>query len=269
MSSEKKFALVTGASSGIGWHFADLLAVKGYHIVAVSNQAAQLEKLKVELEEHRGVEVLTFHTDLAREEAATDVFNFCESQQLAIEVLVNNAGMLVYGEITEAGYGRSRSILQLHMLTPALLCRQFGERMKARGSGFILNVSSISAVMPYPTISLYGPTKAFLRHFTRAIRSELKPSGIAVTCLMPGATATTLYDSEPTIKAMVRLAGKPMDPYKVAQSGLRALFRNRALCIPGVLNKAIVYFSPIIPHSLISVFYRKMLRSGKGIYSKS
>lgn len=258
MSTERKFALVTGASSGIGWHFSGQLAAKGYNLVAVSNQAEKLEDLK-NLENLWDVEILTYFIDLAREEAAAEVFAFCETRHLQVEVLVNNAGMMVYGEMAEAGIDQAMSILQLHMTTPAMLCRLFGEKMKVRRSGYILNVSSISAVMPYPTISLYGPTKTFLRYFTRAIRTELKPYGIAVTCLMPGSTATSLNDAESSIQGMVRLAGKPMDPGKVARTGISALFRNRPRSVPGWLNKAIVFFVPVFPHALIGFIFRRQL----------
>ncbi|MFH0759187.1 MAG: SDR family NAD(P)-dependent oxidoreductase [Bacteroidota bacterium] len=255
-----KFALVTGASSGIGWHFSGLLAAKGYRLVAVSNQPEKLEDLKKHLEKLWGIEVLTYLTDLAREKAAAEVFAFCETHNLHVEVLVNNAGMMVYGEMTGTGYDQVRSILQLHMTTPAMLCRLFGEKMKARRSGYILNVSSISAVMPYPTISLYGPTKTFLRYFSRAIRTELRPYGIAVTCLMPGSTATSLNDTDSAVQDMARLAGKPMDPAKVARAGLTALFRNRPRSVPGMLNKAIVLLVPVIPHFLIACLFRRQLR---------
>jgi len=269
MRTEGKYALVTGASSGIGWHFSGLLAAKGYNLVAVSNQAEKLEALKNHLENLWDIEVLTHFTDLARQEAAAEVYAFCETHNLHIEVLVNNAGMMVYGEMAGAGTDHAMSILQLHMTTPAMLCRLFGEKMKARRSGYILNVSSISAVMPYPTISLYGPTKTFLRYFTRAIRTELRPYGVAVTCLMPGATDTSLNDPESSVQDMARLAGKPMDPAKVARTGLNALFRNRPRSVPGLINKAIVLLVPVIPHGLIATIFRRLLHSASENHHQS
>jgi short-subunit dehydrogenase len=264
MDLSGKYALVTGASSGIGWHISHELAMRGYHIVAVSNQPSRLEELKNRLEESQAVKVIPINQELASEDAAQTLFNSCDSLEIQVEILVNNAGMLVYGDMAGTPTERVRSIVQLHVTTPALLCRLFGERMKARGSGHILNVSSISAVMPYPTISLYGPTKAFLRHFTRAIRTELKPFGLRVTCLIPGATDTPLNDQQPFNVDLGKRLGVVKSPEKVARAGIRALFRNRPVCIPGLLNKAIVYGLPLVPQSLIAMAYKWMLHSSPG-----
>ena len=177
-------------------HISEALAKKGYSLVAASNQPAQLDDLKKKLEETYSVSVLTINIDLAQENSAQQVFDFCTEKNLIIEVLINNAGILVFGEVAAIEYSRVKSILTLHVITPALLCRLFGEEMIRREKGFILNVSSISAVMPYPHISLYGPTKAFLRNFTRALRTEMKPKGVNVTALIPGPTATALYNTD-------------------------------------------------------------------------
>ncbi len=195
--------------------------------------------------------------DLAREAAAKTLFDYCEEKDLQVDVLVNNAGVLVYGEALKVDYARSLSILNLHMTTPALLCRLFGEKMTKRGKGHILNVSSISAVMPYPTISFYGPTKSFLRNFSRALRTELKPSGINVTCLLPGAMDTRLldvYSAKLEIGKKIRIV---KHPEKVARAGIKALFRNRSECIPGMLNKLTICLLPILPQFIIGLIYRR------------
>jgi len=255
-----KYALVTGASSGIGWHIAKLLAERGYNILAVSNQADRLELLKKNLEGAYSVYVDTFFMDLATENAALEVFRDCEKKGIEVEILVNNAGMMAYGETIHVDVRDVRSILQLHMTTPALLCRLFGERMASQGRGWILNVASISAVMPYPTISLYGPTKSFLRHFTRAIRTEMKPQGIGVTCLIPGATDTPLNETNELSYERAKRFGLVKKPEVVARKGLNALFRNRAECIPGVFNRCVVMIVPILPQFLVNLAYRIYLK---------
>ena len=254
------WALVTGASSGIGWQISEQLAAKECNIIAVSNQAGQLEELKQQLEQSHRVQVVTINQDLAREDAAKSIFDYCQTQKLVVDILVNNAGMLMYGEMVDSAYETMKSILQLHVTTPALLCRLFGNGMKERRSGFILNVSSISAVMPYPTISVYGPTKAFLRYFTRAIRTELKPYRVHVSCLIPGATDTPLNAPFGADMSFGRKAGIVKGPEFVARAGIRAMFRNRALCIPGILNLIIVLLFPLIPASLISIVNRHRVR---------
>jgi len=255
-----KYAVVTGASSGIGWHITMGLAERGYSILAVSNQSKQLSDLKSALEEHYQVEVQTLALDLSETSAAENIYNYCRKNNIQVEVLVNNAGMLVYGEVTGAEPEQVSTILQLHMNTPAMLCRLFGVLMEQEQKGYILNVSSISAVMPYPTISLYGPTKTFLRKFTRALRFEMKGNGVNVTCLIPGATETALYDTKDMNVALAMRLGIMKRPGDVAKAGLKALFRNRAECIPGCLNKFVVRITPLVPACLIGYIYKRVKR---------
>jgi len=257
MQHPGKLALVTGASSGIGWHIADQLAAEGWDILSVSNQGGRLKELKENLERNHGIAVTILDMDLAREEAARELYRYCRENGLEVELLVNNAGMFFFSEMVEADVLSARAILQLHVTTPALLCRLFGGDMKARGSGYILNMSSISAVMPYPTISMYAPTKTFLRHFSRAIRTELKPYGVQVTCLIPGATKTGLYAGMPQVNAMVAGGGGAREPAWVARKGLQGLFRGKAEVVPGLLNRVVMRLAPLVPHSLISYLFRR------------
>lgn len=257
MDDPRKYALITGASSGIGWQFSEELARRGYSVVAVSNQPERLEDLKKRLEQEYGISVITINTDLAQENSAQQVFDFCNEKNLEVEVLINNAGIFFFKEVTGVDYSRMKSILGLHMTTPALLCRLFGEQMIRRQKGFILNVSSITTVMPYPYISLYGPTKTFLRSFTRALRTEMKLKGIHVTCLIPGAVDTGLYDASHFNISLLKNLGIMKRPETVVNSGVRALFKNRAECIPGLLNKLIIIFLPILPHFIISIIYKR------------
>ena len=257
MDHYRKYAVVTGASSGIGWHISEALAHKGYDIIAASNQPSQLDDLKKKLEQVYPVTVAIINIDLAQENSAQQIFDYCEKNNLEVEVLVNNAGILVFGEAVQVDYSRIKNILNLHMTTPALLCRLFGEQMVRRRAGFILNVSSISSVMPYPGISLYGPTKAFLRYFTRALRTEMKHYGIKVTCLIPGATATALYESPDLNIPLLMKLGVIKKPETVAKACVKALFNDRAECIPGFLNKLTVLLVPLVPHFIIGFIHRR------------
>lgn len=257
MVRSEKYAVVTGASSGIGWHISSELAQRGFSIVAVSNQLPQLRELKTTLEKSYSIKVLTFETDLSREESAEGVFNFCRGNNLEVEVLVNDAGMFFFGEVTKIDYTSIRTILALHMVTPVLLCRLFGEQMAKKGMGYILNLSSITAVMPYPGISLYAPTKAFIRHFSKAFRSEMKLDNVSVTCLIPGAAETSLYNHGNINTALLKKLGIMKKPEEVAKSGVKALFKGRAVCIPGFINKITVLIIPVIPRFIIEFLTRK------------
>lgn len=257
------YALVTGASSGIGWYISIELAARGYAILAVSNQAEQLEILKSDLYKDYQVKVQTLDLDLSEPSAAESVYDICLQKGWQVEVLVNNAGMYVYGEVTGADPERTSKILQLHMHTPVMLCRLFGALMEQNQRGFILNVSSISAVMPYPTISLYGPTKTFLRKFTRALRYEMNLSGVHVTCLIPGATATDLYDTSNINLSLAMRLGIMKKPGLVAKVGVKALFKNRAESVPGLLNKFILCFFPLIPGWFLGFIYKRVKRRSR------
>jgi len=253
-----KYAVVTGASSGIGWHISKELAIKGYSLVAVSNQAQQLINLKSELEKSYQIKVLTVDCDLSKNNAAENIFDFCQKKNLNVEVLVNNAGILVHGELVNTDLIRAKNILQLHMNTPVMLCRLFGKVMVKNQKGYILNVSSISAVMPYPTISLYGPSKTFLRRFTKALRIELKEKKVIVSCLIPGATATALYDPDKINIPLAMRLGVMKKPGFVARAGVAALFKNKAESIPGLANKFIMFIIHFLPIFVIGFIYRKI-----------
>jgi len=257
MKTHDKYALVTGASSGIGWHLSAELAKKGYNIVAVSNQPEALKTLKNKLETDYGITVNIYDCDLSQDNSAEQVYSYCEKNNLTVEVLINNAGTLYFGETLKIDTSLMKGIMNLHMSVPAALCRLFIEQMAQRRKGYILNTSSISSVMPFPTISVYGPTKAFIRHFTRALRSEVKKYNISVTCLIPGATVTGLYDPGKYDTSLNRKLGLINKPETVGKAGIKALFKNRAECVPGFLNKLIVLFVPLVPHSIIGTIYKR------------
>ena len=189
-----KWALVTGASSGIGWSISMELAHRGYNIVGVSNQAKQLSVWKAAITEKYAVNAMTCELDLSLIQSPQKLYDWCKEQYLTIEVLVNNAGILITDTMVEADTMRISTLTRLHVHATTILCRLFADDMVRINAGHILNVSSISAVLPYPIISLYGPSKAYLRSFTRAIRTELKPENVVVSCVLPGATDTPLND---------------------------------------------------------------------------
>ena len=257
MNDGRIYAVVTGASSGIGWGVAVELAKQGYSIVAVSNQAEALAHLKSELEGKYSVTVELIDCDLAKNDAAQKVFGFCEKNKLQVEILVNNAGVLVYGEVIHIEVGQAKSIMQLHMNTPAMLCKLFIAKMVKNKKGYILNVSSISSVMPFPFISLYGPTKTFIRQFTKALRFEMHGTGVQVTCLLPGATATALYDPEKVNLKLAMKLGVMQSPKDVAKIGVRSLFKGKKECVPGLINKFTMLFVRIVPDFIIAFIYRK------------
>lgn len=250
-------ALITGGTSGIGLALAKKLAASYQsHIFVVSNQMDQGIALRAIFEETYQVKYYFLYQDLTAEDALANIDSFCQTNHLKVKILVNNAGILVSKLFLQANRSTINSLLHLQVHILVNLSHFFGKRMIEDGKGYILNVSSISAVMPFPLISVYGPAKAFVKQFTIALRSELKPSGVYVTCLVPGATDTSLYKISPKQKRLVTRLGVMHSPEYVADKAIRGLMKNKGSVIPGLLNKITVCIFPIIPQTLIDVLFR-------------
>ena len=187
-------ALVTGASSGIGYQYARLLAEKGYDLLLVSNEELRIAEVARELRRQFGVRADGLCRDLSLADAADSLFEYTRQQGFEVEVLVNNAGVFFFDDLTETDSRRIERMIGLHVQTVTMLCRYFGAAMKARGKGYILNMSSMSAGMPFPGISVYAATKSYLKQFSKAIHNELYDYGVRVTAVCPGAVATDLYN---------------------------------------------------------------------------
>ncbi|MEI6311069.1 MAG: SDR family NAD(P)-dependent oxidoreductase [Bacteroidota bacterium] len=255
MIIKNKLALITGGSSGIGKSIAFELAKKGYDLLIVSNKQNELESSKKDLEIEYPITCHTYFADLSLESAAQDVYSYCMEKQFEIEFLVNNAGILIFSELHETKDGLANRILMLHMYTPTILCRLFSKDMILRKKGFILNISSISAVMPFPCISLYGPTKTFIRAFSKAIRIELSGHNIQVCCVMPGTTESALYDPQKVNFDFAKRIGIMTDSTFVAKHAINATFANKGEVIPGWINKLSVATVPYIPRFFIQYLY--------------
>lgn len=249
-------ALVTGACSGIGRALADGLARRGHDLVVVSNRPDELAAAAAGLRAH-GVAVHAIALDLARPDAAAELYADVRARGLDVDILCNNAGIFFFGEAVDAPTARANALLQLHVVTPSLLCTQFGRDMRARRRGRILVVSSISAHRDFPGISYYGASKKYLRGFSRALRSELGVYGIGVTCVLPGATATALYDPNVVDVTLARRLGVMMSPEAVADAALRALFAGEAECTPGLLTRAMALAAQLAPQPLIDLLREK------------
>jgi short-subunit dehydrogenase len=165
--------------------------------------------------------------------------------------------MFFFGEAADAAPERANRMLQLHVVTPSLLCTLFGRDMRTRGRGHILIVSSISAWRDFPGISYYGSSKKYLRGFARALRSELGVYGVNVTCLAPGATATALYDPAVVNVDRARRLGVMMDADRVAAAGVRAMLAGRAECTPGLLNRVMAVLAAATPQFVVDLARRR------------
>lgn len=250
------WALVTGACSGIGKGLAQGLAARGHALILVSQRPTELAETARELADTYGVATQAIVCDLARPTAAEELYAGVQAAGLTVDILVCNAGMFFFGEVADADVARANALLQLHVVTPSLLCTLFARELRARRRGHILVVSSISAARDFPSIAYYGSSKKYLRGFTCALRSELAVYGIGVTCLLPGATATALYDPNVVPVGLAQRLGVMMDATEVAEAGLRALFAGEAECIPGRVNRLLVPLAARVPQRAIDFLRR-------------
>ena len=250
------FALITGASSGMGYCYAQQLAARGYQLLIVSNEPAIHEKAAV-LRNEYSVQVVSLERDLSLPSAAQELHQYCIDNQLEVEVLVNNAGVYHDRDFLLDSERFNSLILNLHMYTPAMLCYYFGQDMVARHKGYILNVCSITSTIAVQRLATYSATKAFLSNFSRALHVELRQKGVIVTDISPGAVDTGLYHIHPIFTKMGRALGIIVSPEYLVRRALNALFRGRAKAtVPFVWSKLIQLFVALIPTCLLRLIRR-------------
>lgn len=236
-------ALVTGGTSGMGWEYCQQLAAKGCNILMVSIQRDELERLPQVLTRQYGVQAWGLYMDLARETAADEVWNYCQERQLEIDILVNNAGMFFFHEIDSSMQEKALAMLRLHIFTPTRLVMLFGDAMKARRKGFILNMSSMAAQLPTPGIAIYSATKAYLKSFSKSMYFEMAPYNVGVTTVLPGAIATPLYNLKPSLLKFGVNIGVISTPRWLVKRALRGMLHKRHVIKPGAMN---YYLPPLI-----------------------
>ena len=251
------FALVTGASSGMGLEFAKQLAKRGYNLLIVSNEEAIHDRAKEIGQAYPNLTVIGLVQDLGQQTSARELYNYAHEKGLEVEVLVNNAGVYHDKDILDDSEGFTSLIMNLHMYTPAMLCYLFGQDMKARRKGYILNVCSVTSKMAAQRLGTYGGTKAFLSHFTRALHIELRQYGVHVTDVSPGAVDTGLYSIRPIFTKMGKCLGIIVSPQTLVRRALRALFRGRAkTTIPTVFWRVLCFIILLIPTCLLRLIRR-------------
>ena len=260
---KNKTALITGAASGLGFAFAENLAQQGYDLLLVDIQEEKIHGIAEQFKNNYQVNICVLCLDLSEINAAEAVYAFCREHQIEIHILISNAGRLVFGSITDIESDNYNSFLQLHLNTPAKLCRLFGNEMKTRRSGYILTVSSLSAWMPYPYLSLYASTKRFIRTFSRSIHFEFSGYNVGVTTICPGAIDTQLFELKPKLRKIAKTMGIMITPDLLAKRALKKMFRKRITYIPGIINKIALPLILILPVRVLAFFYEKMVRRSK------
>ncbi|MBI2565576.1 MAG: SDR family oxidoreductase [Candidatus Schekmanbacteria bacterium] len=243
-------ALVTGASSGLGRELARLLAEQGCDLVVVARRRERLEELAGELRNAHGVAVEVIAFDLSAEAAGERLYEAIKQAGHTVDILVNNAGFGIYGDFLEGSVSRLHEMLNLNVTTLTILTRLYGEDMRRRGCGYILQVASIGAFQPVQLYASYSATKSYVLSFGEAIHHELKGSGVSVTTLNPGVTKTEFLEvAAHKSNAMIDWIG--MDARTVAAAGLAAMFKGKRSCTPGLINKISYAAARLSPKSVL------------------
>ena len=243
-------ALITGGTSGMGWEFCQQLAAMGCNILMVSNQEELLETLPQSLTERYGVMSWGLYMDLSKESAADEVWNYCQERGIDIDILINNAGMFFFHEIDSETHDKALSMLRLHVYTATRLVMLFGEAMKTRHRGYIVNMSSMTAQLPAPGITMYSATKAYLNSYSRSMYFELLPYNVGVTTVLPAAIATPLYQMKPRLMKLGKAVGLIRTPQWLVRRALRGMLRKRQVVKPGLVNYCLPLLIRLLPNRL-------------------
>ncbi len=246
-AAPNSYALITGASSGMGREYALQLAALGYNIIVVSNLATQNDEVASYIKEHNSVDAISREVDLSSIEQVRDLYEWTKSSGYRVDILISNAGILHFGAFLSMSVERIELMLNLHCGATTLLCRLYSEDMCKRGCGRILITSSATVWMPYPSIACYTASKAYISKFATALYYELIERGVTVTCVYPGAIDTPLYDLNEKTRVWLRRFGVLWSASKLAKRGIGAMFRGRRRLIPGVFTKIAVAFCSILP----------------------
>jgi uncharacterized protein len=232
-----RYALITGASSGIGLAMAEALARRGRNLLLVARQRDRLESIAIELTQRFGVEVLFRACDLGEPLRLSGFILELEEGERQIDLLVNCAGIGTSGPFLAQDWMTEQDLIEINILALTRLCHAVGNSMALNGGGQILNVASLAAFQPGPWMSTYHASKAYVLHFSEALRVELKKCAIKVSVLCPGPTRTGFFAKAQMDEAKLNANKRLMSPEEVALYTVRALERNRTIIIPGRRNR--------------------------------
>ncbi len=255
----KNVALITGASSGIGKELARIHASKNGDLVLVARREEELLALKSELEQTYKVVVEVFVCDLMQQHAAKEVYEFIQSKNIEVEVLMNNAGLGGYGNFNERELKKELDMIQLNIVTLTELTHLILPQMVARKSGKILNTASTAGFMPGPLQSVYFATKAFVVSFSQGIAHELQGKEITVTALCPGPVKTG-FESAAGMSGS-GLFEKSASASSTAMKGYKGMEKGKLIVITDVALKfAINWTLPFAPRRMVLKMIEKMQR---------
>ena len=254
-------SLVTGASSGIGLQYATQLA-RDYQsdLLLVSNQQKELGEVAKDLAEQYNVKTVAHFADLSKQDAAEQLYAWCQQEGYEVDVLINNAGVFFFNEYCQTDIKRIDLMLNLHVVTVAKMTRLFAADMCARRRGYILNMSSMSAWMAMPGIQTYNATKAFIYNFSKSLWYELKPYNVNITVMAPGAVDTGLFGLAPNLRKLAVNLTVSIPPEKLVKRALKKLFKGKKADTPGFINWLSTPFLKHTPDWILFLAQKKLAK---------
>jgi len=242
--------LITGATSGIGYEMAQQLAAKRYDLVLVARRLDKLQPIKSLLEEQHGIQVHIVAKDLSDSTQAIDLYEELRKDGIEITMLVNNAGVGMYGEFINTDLQAELKMIELNVSSVVALSKLFVQDMIVRKRGRIMNIASLLSFLPFPYYSVYSATKAFILAFSETFAAELEGSGVQVVTLCPG-PVDTAFNTEAMWKTNAYKANKPVAAIVVAQEGVELLLNGKGKKIIGFNNWFISNLPRITPDSIM------------------
>jgi hypothetical protein len=248
---EGKYALVTGASSGIGWDMSKILAGKGCNLIIVARREEKLKELRKEiLEEHGKIDIKIFSLDLSSKESPKILYNKIKELGIKVDILINNAGYGIHDYFIDIPWEAEETMFNLLIMNLTQLTKLFVKDMVNRNSGFILQVSSIGAFQPTPSYATYAAAKSFVFNFGLALNYELRKTKIRCCVLCPGVTITGFQQTAGHTKETLFMKLTKTSSEKVAKAGIEGMLRGKYFVVPGVLNSINAKFMSILPRKL-------------------
>lgn len=259
LDNRNQYALITGATSGIGYELAKLFAKEGYNLILVARNEQLLQQTTDELKQQYGVEITPLAKDLFKPTAAEEIYNKTREMGININVLVNDAGQGQWGPFVETDLQRDLDIIQLNIASLVSLTKYFLRDMVQRNEGKILQVGSEAGTTPVPLLSTYAATKAFVISFSVALADELRDTNITVTVLLPGATDTDFFHKANQENTVLYREKELLSPEEVAKDGYEALMKGERKIISGAKTKMHVLMADLLGANASAAGMRKQM----------
>lgn len=253
----EKFCLITGASCGIGLEFAKIFAKNGHNLILVARSKDKLEKLKTALEKKYSIKAVVHVSDLTSESELDKLYEDV-TKYACVDILVNNAGFANFGAFLDLDYERQKALIDLNVTAPVRLAYLFGNDMKKRGSGRIINVASAAAFEAGPYMATYYASKSFVLSFSMALSEELKSNGIVVTAVCPGPTSTHFEKNANMSNSVMFSISKPACAKQVARAGYNAVMNGRNVLYHGIVTHACNVASRLLPRNTMLKLTKKV-----------